>query len=72
MDFMDANRMKRTSLLTRDSHTDSFTFGDVKRQLSGCSFDDASHLLTAIQDILDGFEKPTSVMVFQEWVRRRE
>jgi hypothetical protein len=60
------------ALLARDNHTNFFTFGDVKRQLSGCSFDDASDLLTTIQEILDGFEKPTSVMVFEEWVRRRE
>jgi hypothetical protein len=47
-------------------------FEDVKRQLSGCSFDGADDLLIAIQAILDGFERPTLIRIFGEWVRRLE
>jgi hypothetical protein len=75
MYFMDANRV------TRDLHPpylrdlgrcDFFLFGHVKRQLSGCHFDYADDLLTPVQEILDGFDKPTLIMVFEEWVRRLE
>jgi hypothetical protein len=44
----------------------------VKRQLSGCFFDHADDLLTAVQEVLDGFDKSTSISVFEEFVRRLE
>jgi hypothetical protein len=47
-------------------------FEDVKPQVSGCSFDVADDLLIAIQAILGGFEKPTLIRIFDEWVRRLE
>jgi hypothetical protein len=72
MDLMDANRVMP------DPHppyspdlapSDFFLFEDVKGQLSECFFDHADDLLTAVQEILDGFDKPTLVRVFEEWVR---
>jgi hypothetical protein len=44
----------------------------VKRWLNGCFFDDADDLLAAVQEILDGFEKPMLIKVFDEWVKRLE
>jgi hypothetical protein len=44
----------------------------VRRQLSGCFFDDADDLLTAVQGILGGFEKPALIRVFDKWVKRLE
>jgi hypothetical protein len=46
--------------------SDFFLFGDVKRELSGCSFDHADDLLIAVQEILDGFDMPTLIRVFGE------
>jgi hypothetical protein len=51
---------------------DFLLFGYVKRQLSECSFDDPKDLLTAVQEILDGFENPVLIKVFDEWARRLE
>jgi hypothetical protein len=73
MDFMDTNRMPPAlhPLYSLDlALSDFFLFGDVKRQLSGCSFDHADDMLTAVQEILDGFDKPTLNRAFEEWVRR--
>jgi hypothetical protein len=75
MDFMDANRMTRAphpphSPDLAPSHF--FLFGDVKQQLSGCSFNHADDLRTVVQEILDGSDKPTLIRVFEEWVRRVE
>jgi hypothetical protein len=73
MDFMDANGMTRAPYSPCSPHlasSDFFLFGDAKRQLSGCSFDHDDDLLTAVQEILDGFDKPTLIMVFEEWVMR--
>jgi hypothetical protein len=47
-------------------------FGEVKQQLSGCLFDDADDLPTAVQEIMDDPEKPTLIRVFHKWVRRQE
>jgi hypothetical protein len=73
MDFMDANRMTR-ALHPPDSPSlapsDFFLFRDVKRELSGCSFDRADNLLTVVQEFLDGFDKPMLIKVSAEWVRR--
>jgi hypothetical protein len=44
----------------------------VKRRLSGHSFDYADDLLTAVQGILDGFDKPVLIKVLEECVRRLE
>jgi hypothetical protein len=75
MDFMDGNR------ITRGRHppyspdlapSDFFLFGDVKRQLSGCSFDHADDLLTAVREILDAFGARTLIRVSEEWVMRLE
>jgi hypothetical protein len=75
MDFMDANRMMRASRPHYSpgiTPSDFFLFGDVKRQLSGCSFDQADDLPTAVQEILDGFDKPKCIKVFEKCVRRLE
>jgi hypothetical protein len=75
MDFMDANRMTRAPnprYSPAFAPSNFFLFGEVKRRLSGCSFHNADDLLTTVQAILDGFEKPTSIRVFDEWVRRQE
>jgi histone-lysine N-methyltransferase SETMAR len=75
MDFMDANRMTRAPHPPYSPDlvpSDFFLFGDVKRQLSGYSFNHADDLSTAVQEILDSFDKPSLVGVFEEWVRRLE
>jgi hypothetical protein len=75
MDFMDTNRM---TLAPHPPHShglappDFFLFENVKRQFSGCSFDHTDDLLTPVQEILDGFDKPTLIKVFEECVRRLE
>jgi histone-lysine N-methyltransferase SETMAR len=61
MDFIEANRMTQAPHppYSPDLAPSSFfLFGDVKRQLSGCSVDHADDLLTAVQEILDAFDKP--------------
>jgi hypothetical protein len=73
MDFTNANKMTRAlhPLYSPDlAPSDFFLFGNVKRQLSGCSFDHTDDLLTVVQEILDGFDKATLIRVFDEWVRR--
>jgi hypothetical protein len=40
----------------------------LKRQLSECSLHDADDLLTAVQEILDGFGKSTLIRIFDKWV----
>jgi hypothetical protein len=75
MDFMDAHSMTRIPhppQLPDLTLQDFLLFGYVKRQLSECSFDDAKDLLTAVRAILDGFEKPVLIKIFDEWVRRLE
>jgi hypothetical protein len=75
MDFMNANRTMRVSDLPYSPDSASsefFLFGGVKRQPSGCFFDDADGLLTAVQVILHGIEKPGLIKVFDKWVRRLE
>jgi hypothetical protein len=62
MDFMDANRMTRAPRPPYSpdlAPSDFLLFGEVKRQLSGCPFDHAGDLPTAVQEILDGLDKPT-------------
>jgi hypothetical protein len=75
MNFMDANMMMRGPHPPYSpdlAPSDFFLFRDAKRQLSGCSFDDPDDLLTAVQEILYGFENPTPIRVFDKWVRRLE
>jgi hypothetical protein len=75
MDFMDGNKMTRAPHppYSRDlAPSGFFRFGNVKRQLSGCSFDHADDLLTAAQEILDDFDRPTLIRVFEEWAKRLE
>jgi hypothetical protein len=38
-----------------------YLFGDMKRKLSGCMFKSGDELLSAIQTILDPFEKSTLI-----------
>jgi hypothetical protein len=67
MDFMDVNRMTRAPhppCSPDSAPSDFFLFEDVKRQLGGCSFDDADDLLTAVQQILDGRDKPMVIKIF--------
>jgi hypothetical protein len=69
MDFMDANRMTRAPHPPYSpdlAPSDFFLFGAVKRQLSKCSFDHVDDLLTAVQEILDGSDKPTLIKFFEE------
>jgi histone-lysine N-methyltransferase SETMAR len=73
MGFIDANRMTRVPHPPYSPDlalSDCFLFGDVKRQPSECPFEDADDLLTAVQESLDGFEKPTFIRVVDEWVWR--
>jgi histone-lysine N-methyltransferase SETMAR len=74
-DYIDANRMTQ-ALHPRYSPdiapSNFFLFGNVKRHLSGCCFNDSDGLLTVVQEILDGFHKPTLIKVFEKWVRRLE
>jgi hypothetical protein len=72
MNLIDANRMTGAPHPPDLAPSDFFLFGDAKRELSGCSFDDADDLLTAVQEPLDGFEQSTSISVFDEWVKRLE
>jgi hypothetical protein len=72
MDFIDAHRMTGAPHPPDPTPSDFFLFGDAKRELSGCSFGRADDLLTAVQEPLDGFEKSTSISVFDEWVKRLE
>jgi hypothetical protein len=44
----------------------------MEQQLSGGFFTDADNVFTAVQEILDSFDKPTLIKVFVEWVRRLE
>jgi hypothetical protein len=69
---MDSIRMKRVPHRPDLAVSDFFLFGDLKRQLSGCAFDHVDDLLSSVQEILDGFDKPMLIRVFQEWVRRLE
>jgi hypothetical protein len=67
MNLIDANRMTQASHPPYSpdlAPSDFFLFGDVKRQLSGCSFDHADDLPTAVQEIRDGFDRPTLIKVF--------
>ena len=73
MDFLNPNGVTKAPhpLYSPDlAPTDVFLFGDVKRQLSGCSFNSAVDLLTAVHDILDGYGRSTLISVFEEWMRR--
>jgi hypothetical protein len=69
MDFVNANRITRAPNPPYSpdlAPSDFFLFADVKRQLTGCSFDHADDLFTAVQEILDSFNKPTSIRAFEE------
>jgi hypothetical protein len=44
----------------------------VKQQLNGHFVHDAGHLLSVVQDMLDGFKKHILIRVFDEWVSRPE
>jgi histone-lysine N-methyltransferase SETMAR len=73
MDFLNANGMKKAPHPPYSpdlAPTDSFLFGDVKRQLNGYSFNSAVDLLTAVHHILDGYDRSTLISVFEEWMRR--
>jgi hypothetical protein len=62
MDFTDANRMTQAphSPYSPDlTPSDFILFGDMKQHFGGCSFDHADDLLTAVQETLDGLDKPT-------------
>jgi hypothetical protein len=75
VDYMDANRMTRaphSPYLPDLAAPEFFLFGGVKRQFSRCSFGHADDLLAAVQEILDSFDKPTLIRVFEECVRRLE
>jgi hypothetical protein len=37
--------------------SDFYLFGYIKRCLAGLSFEDADHLLAAVEDVLEGIEK---------------
>jgi hypothetical protein len=68
MYFIDANRMTRAphpSYSLGLGPSDFFLLEDAKRQLSGGSFDHADDLLTAVQEILDGFDKPPLMRVLR-------
>jgi hypothetical protein len=75
MDFMDANRMTQAPHPAHSpdlAPSDFFLFGNMKRQLSGCSFGHADDLQTAVQEILERFDKPTLIKSFEKWVRTLE
>jgi hypothetical protein len=75
MDFMNANGMTR---VLHPAHSPGlappyfFLFENVKRQFSGCSFDHVDDLLTAVEEILDRFDKPMLFKVCEGWVTRLE
>jgi hypothetical protein len=60
MNFIDANTMTQVPHPPYSpglAPSDCFLFGDLKRQFSGNSFDNADDPPTAIRGIMDGFEK---------------
>jgi hypothetical protein len=61
-----------SALLTSVGTSDFCLLRDVKRQLAGCSSDDAEDLVTAAKVILDPIEKAMLISVFDEWVQRLE
>ena len=73
MDFLEANSMNKAPhpAYSPDLVPSDFSiFGDVKRQLNGCSFESGDDLFTAIRHILHGSDRPTLISVFHEWMRR--
>jgi hypothetical protein len=50
------------------AQSDFCLFGYVKKFLSNLSFEDADHLLAAVEGDLDGVEKVTLQAVFLEWI----
>jgi hypothetical protein len=49
---------------------DFYLFGYVKRYLTGLSFEDADHLLAAVEGVLEGIEKVTLQVVCLDWMDR--
>jgi histone-lysine N-methyltransferase SETMAR len=47
-----------------------YLFGYVKRRLAGLSFQDADHLLVAVEGVLKGIGKMMLQAVFLEWMDR--
>jgi hypothetical protein len=73
MDFVEANDMKKAPHPPYSpdlAPSDFFLFGDAKSKLSGWSFDSTDDLLMAVRHILDGYDRPTLISVFHEWMRR--
>jgi hypothetical protein len=59
LDFLEANRTTKATSprCSPDLAPDDFSlFGDMKRQLTGCSFENGDALLRAIHGMLDGFD----------------
>jgi hypothetical protein len=48
--------------------SDFYLFGDVKRSVTGLSFEDTDQLLAAVEGFLDGTEKATLQAAFLEWM----
>jgi hypothetical protein len=49
---------------------DFYLFGDVKRYLTGLSFEDADQLFAAVEGVPEGIDKVTLQAVFLEWMDR--
>jgi hypothetical protein len=73
--FMDAKTMTRTPhppYLPDSASSEFLLFGNVKRHLSGCSFDHTDDLLTTGREILGDIDKLALIRAFEEWVKRLE
>jgi AraC-like DNA-binding protein len=73
MQYMAANKMKPAPHPPYPpdlAPSDFFLFGDIKRQLGGCSFNRIKDLHAAVKGILLQYEKTTLTGVFNEWIRR--
>jgi hypothetical protein len=68
MNFLEANNMTKAphTPYLLDLAASDFLFGNVKSELSGYYFDSADHLLTAIHHILDGYDRPTLINIFEK------
>jgi hypothetical protein len=67
MDFLEAHGMGKVPNPTYSRELGPL---DLKRQLSECLFDIFDDLLPVIHDILEDFDCPTLINVFEEWVKR--
>jgi hypothetical protein len=73
MNLMDANKMTSAPHPAYSpglAPSDFFLFEDVKQPLGGCSLDQSDDLPTSVQEILDSFDKPALIRVFEKWVRK--